>query len=267
MRALRALDLTLDGRSLPGAATIGQRVALLRRRRGLSQRALCEILPCSQATLVALEHHQRGRLDVLERILTTLGAGPVLRSANEIPRFYQHAALSSVHHGWHTPPGILKILYDIFGTFDLDPCSPTRTGRGAPVRARVRFTLDDDGLSLRWFGAVYLNPPYGRDLPRWTAKAREQVAAGNAGPIIALLPARTDTKWWHRDIAGQAHVAFLRGRLKFGRGDQSTPFPSALVMWGVNSEQIAAVGAAFPDAWHLSARSVAHSPGSSSGVA
>jgi len=117
------------------------------------------------------------------------------------------------------------------------------------VCARIHYTVDDDGLSLPWHGTVFLNPPYGRTLPDWTAKAKNEVAAGNASLIVAVLPARTDTHWWHEHIAGVAAVLFLRGRLAFNDSGQSAPFPSALVVWGATPEQIAALQNALPNAW------------------
>ena len=71
----------------------------------------------------------------------------------------------------------------------------------------------------------------------------------NAQTVVALVPARTDTRYWHDHIAGRAVVFFLRGRLAFGDGDQAAPFPSALALWGATGEQITRLEAALPDAW------------------
>src|SRR5262249_14326788 len=127
--------------------------------------------------------------------------------------------------------------------------SPCSNGRTAPVRAKVYYTQDDDGLSLPWFGVTFVNPPYNRSLSRWTAKAKAEVAQGNAEVVIALLPARPDTSYWHRDVAGSASVFFLQGRLKFGNADQVAPFPSCLVVWDGSDEVITAIQAALPEAW------------------
>ena len=108
----------------------------------------------------------------------------------------------SVPPGWRTPCLLGS------STFDLAPCSPTANKRTAPVRARVRYTPDDDGLSLSWFGNVFLNPPYGRQLGDWVAKAHAEAEQGNAQTVIALVPARTDTRYWHEHIAGKASVFF-----------------------------------------------------------
>ena len=111
------------------------------------------------------------------------------------------------------------------------------------------YTQDDDGLSLPWFGTVFMNPPYERSMRQWTAKAKAEVEQGNAEIVIGLIPVRTDTRYWHRDIAGSASVLFLKGRLKFGNAGQVAPFPSCLVVWGGSEQVIGAIQAALPNAW------------------
>jgi len=146
--------------------------------------------------------------------------------------FFTHAGNSSTSENWETPKALLESLYSVFGAFDLDPCSPTSNKHTAPVKAKVHFTQDDDGLSLPWFGHVFCNPPYGKALGHWVAKAYEESRCGNTQTIVMLIPARTDTKFWHQCIVGKATIFFLKGRLKFGNVDQVAPFPSCLVVWG-----------------------------------
>ena len=67
--------------------------------------------------------------------------------------------------------------------------------------------------------------------------------------MVALLPARPDTAYWHEHVAGRAAVYFLRGRLRFGDGVQSAPFPSALAVWGAGPEALASLDAALLGAW------------------
>ena len=86
--------------------------------------------------------------------------------------------------------------------------------------------------------------------PSLGAEARLEVRDGRAELVAALLPARTDTLWWHQEIAGSAHAVMLRERLSFGDGTP-VPFPSALVAWGACPQQIAALRAEFPTAWHI----------------
>lgn len=129
--------------------------------------------------------------------------------------------------------------------------TPALPGRRGPVRARLRYTAEDDGLALPWRGTVFVNPPYGRQLTLWVAKARREVEKGRTSLVITLVPARTDTRWWHDHVVGRADVWMLRGRLAFGDGSQAPPFPSAVVAWGADEEHRARMAAAFPDAWNV----------------
>jgi phage N-6-adenine-methyltransferase len=243
------LGLVVRGRNLPAGKTLGEQIAAARKRKGIGQRLLAEMAGVTQPTIIALERSGRGRLETLNRVLTVLGAGACLMPKNIKPKFFNSAGNSSAHHGWETPAWLLEILYQVFGAFDLDPCSSTHNRRNASVRAKVHYTVDDDGLNLPWHGKVFVNPPYGRQLRLWTAKAKNEALIGNANLVVALIPARTDTIWWHEDIAGHATVFFLRGRLSFGDCGQAAPFPSALIIWGGTSEHLASLGSALPKAW------------------
>lgn len=248
-QVLDSLELVVQGRNLPAGDKLGQQIAVLRKRRGLGQRELAKLVGVTQPTIIRLELETGGRLDTLERVLSVLGAGVTLMSRGTTPAFYVAAGNSSLHHGWETPEWLLNILYGVFGTFDLDPCSPTHNRQTALVQAQVHYTMADNGLSLPWHGKVFVNPPYGRTLRLWTAKAKTEVTSGQARLVVGLVPARTDTRWWHEDIAGNATVFFLRGRLSFGGLEQAAPFPSALAIWGGSAAELTALGAALPDAW------------------
>jgi len=76
-------------------------------------------------------------------------------------------------------------------------------------------------------GAVYLNPPYGRGIGKFMNKANEESQKGIT--IVALVPSRTDTAWWH-DYCMKHEIRFIRGRLKFGDQPNSAPFPSAVIV-------------------------------------
>lgn len=89
-----------------------------------------------------------------------------------------------------------------------------------------------DAFTVEWVGAseggaIWLNPPYGRTIKDWVRKA-DTVARGG-GTVVCLVPARTDTSWWH-EYCIHHEVRFIRGRLKFGNQKNSAPFPSALVI-------------------------------------
>jgi len=248
-QVLDVLNLDIGGRNLPPGQHIGERIITLRQRKGISQRDLIKLVGVSQPTLIELERHCTGRLPTLDRVLTVLGAGAYLAPQGSVKAFYVHAGNSATSETWTTPKEFLEPLYNVFGAFDLDPCSPTSNSRTAPVKAKVYYTQDDDGLLLPWFGIVFMNPPYGRSIHHWTAKAKSEVEQGNAELVVGLIPARPDTIYWHRDVAGSASIFFLKGRLKFGNVEQVAPFPSCLVVWGGSDEVIRAIETVLPDAW------------------
>lgn len=120
-----------------------------------------------------------------------------------------------------TPQDFFDKLNAEFG-FDIDVCATAKNSKCAKF-----YTKDDDGLSQDWAGVVWMNPPYGREISRWMKKANE--AANDGATVVCLVPARTDTNWWH-EYAIQHEVRFIRGRLKFGDAKNSAPFPSAVVV-------------------------------------
>ena len=124
---------------------------------------------------------------------------------------------------WATPPELYAALDEEFG-FTLDACA-------VPENAKCPdyYTPEQDGLAQPWPGRVWCNPPYGRDVWRWVKKASETAAGG--GFVVMLLPARTDTRWFHDYIYHKAEVRFIRGRLKFGGCKNSAPFPSMVAVF------------------------------------
>lgn len=130
---------------------------------------------------------------------------------------------SSASDLWSTPQAYFDSVAKEF-PFTLDVCA-------LPENAKCQnfFSPQDDGLSKDWKGVCWMNPPYGRVIGKWIQKAYESAKAGAV--VIGLLPARTDTKWFHDYIYGKAEVRFIRGRLKFGGCANSAPFPNMLVIW------------------------------------
>lgn len=132
------------------------------------------------------------------------------------------ALFSCSHETWRTPTELYAALDREF-RFTLDPC-PARN----PSEAGMPL-FGTDGLSISWFGErVYCNPPYGRGIGRWLAKARE------AELCVFLLPARTDTRWWHEYALSADEIRFVRGRLRFGGASAGAPFPSVLLIYRRN---------------------------------
>lgn len=125
---------------------------------------------------------------------------------------------------WETPQWLFERLNDEFG-FTLDACALPENAKCARY-----YTPAHDGLKQPWDGVVWCNPPYGRGVGAWVAKAANAVERAGV-VVVMLLPARTDTKWFHEYIYGRAEVRFLPGRLKFGDARNNAPFPSMVVVF------------------------------------
>lgn len=129
---------------------------------------------------------------------------------------------SSATDLWATPQGFYDILHKEFD-FTLDPCANVENAKCAKF-----YTQEQNGLMQSWKGErVFCNPPYGRVIGDWVKKC----ATGGAEITVALLPARTDTRWFHEYIYGKAEIRFIKGRIKFGGHANSAPFPSMVVIW------------------------------------
>ncbi len=121
---------------------------------------------------------------------------------------------------WSTP----KWLFDEWNkkyNFDLDPCATSKNSKCIEY-----FDKAADGLFQTWSGTVWMNPPYGRNLIEWVRKAYRTFEEGHT--VVCLLPASTDTKWFH-EYCLRGKVTFLRGRVKFGGSNKTAPFPSMIV--------------------------------------
>lgn len=132
----------------------------------------------------------------------------------------------------YTPQQIVDGVIDVFGSIDLDPCSNSKDAPNIP--ALQHYTVQDDGLSLRWVGKVYMNPPYGRGIIDWANKLVDEYMAGSVTEAIALVPARTDTQWWAVLNRCRPFVCFVTGRLTFVNNEDAAPFPSAVFYFGPN---------------------------------
>lgn len=129
-----------------------------------------------------------------------------------------------VSHEWATPWPIFAGLNVEF-SFDLDVCATAENAKCARY-----ISPHQDGLSQRWVGTCWMNPPYGRAIGEWVAKAVREASLG--ATVVCLLPARTDTAWWHDYVLGMgAEVRYLRGRIRFNNGRGRAPFPSVVVIF------------------------------------
>jgi len=132
---------------------------------------------------------------------------------------------SSKTNEWSTPQAFFDELNKEFN-FTLDPCATSED-----AKCNKYFTVEDDGLKQDWSkDTVFMNPPYGREIKYWVQKAYEESLKG--ATVVCLIPARTDTAYWHDYIFGKADdIRFLRGRLKFGDSKNPAPFPSAIIIY------------------------------------
>src|SRR5258708_796611 len=141
-------------------------------------------------------------------------------NTNLATRNCNSAIFTSAYVEWGTPPDLLRGLEKEFGVFTLDPCEPSGVW---------------DGREISWEGhRVFCNPPYGRGIDKWLAKGLEAELA------VFLLPARTDTIWFHEFALNADEIRFFRGRLKFCENHrvcpkekwlEGAPFPSMLVIY------------------------------------
>jgi phage N-6-adenine-methyltransferase len=137
---------------------------------------------------------------------------------------------SSATDQWATPRAFFS-EWDAIYRFELDVCADAQN-----AKCRRYFSEQDNGLAQDWApNRCWMNPPYGREIRRWVQKAYEESLRG--ATVVCLLPARTDTAWWHEYILPYAKVSFIRGRLKFGDAKNGAPFPSAVAVFYPRTSQ------------------------------
>lgn len=131
---------------------------------------------------------------------------------------------SSKTNEWSTPQEFYDRLNKEY-QFTLDPCCTKET-----AKCDLFFTKEDDGLNQSWEGhTVFMNPPYGREIKDWIKKAYQEGNKPNT-IVVCLIPARTDTSYWHKYCMKASEIILIKGRLKFG-GKGPAPFPSAIVVF------------------------------------
>ena len=134
------------------------------------------------------------------------------------------ALFSSKKQDWETPIDFFNKLNEIF-KFEIDVAASDNN-----AKCEKYFTEKINGLEQKWEGTCWMNPPYGREQIKWIEKAYKE--SQNGATVVCLIPARPDTKVWQDVIFKKAiAVCFVKGRLKFGGGKESAPFPSALVVF------------------------------------
>jgi hypothetical protein len=158
---------------------------------------------------------------------------------------------------WCTPPELVEVVTSIFGgRIDLDPCSNpwSRTAAALEVMPRLwdsgthdwapgrRDTVVfGDGIRTAWTGAVYVNPPYGRELDAFMDRSVRAAKGEERASVIMLAPAKTSRRCWQRTVPRASAVCFLDGRVDFeleGGAKSGVWFSSALVLWTRDRELV-----------------------------
>ncbi len=127
-----------------------------------------------------------------------------------------------------TPPQLFNIINKHYGQFDLDPACDEQNH----LKIKVCYTEKIDGLKQRWFGKVFVNPPYSKT-KEFLMKGIEELDRRNCDLIVYLVPARTDTRWFHTALESKYlhEIIFIKSRVRFLGTKTSAPFPSVLLIF------------------------------------
>lgn len=136
--------------------------------------------------------------------------------------------MSSDSQEWETPQDFFDRLDEEFH-FTLDAAATSEN-----AKCRQYYTLQDNALWQRWTGVVWCNPPYGRLIGKFVRRGFE--AAQEGATVVMLIPARTDTRYWHNFVMKAKEIRFVRGRLYFSDSGRA-PFPNAVVVFEKGTHQ------------------------------
>lgn len=133
----------------------------------------------------------------------------------------------SAKQDWETPIDLFDKMNDEFH-FTLDAAASYEN-----KKVNRFFNKEDNGLLKDWSNEiVWLNPPYGdgkSKLIDWIKKAELERHKG--ATTVMLIPARTNTNWFHDICLKHGEVRFVRGRPKFGGADHGLPQPLCFVIF------------------------------------
>ena len=132
---------------------------------------------------------------------------------------------------WETPRSLFKELDDEFN-FTIDVCATKES-----AKCERFYTKQTNGLAQSWENEVaFMNPPYGREIGAWVEKAyRESL---NGAVVVCLIPARTDTRYWHDYIFPNAEIRFLKGRVKFLNSGEEVEYIEQLGLFGEEKSEV-----------------------------
>lgn len=140
--------------------------------------------------------------------------------------FFQDVAFRSDKDDWQTPKWLFEILNEHF-EFEADVCANHEN-----ALCDIYFTEENSCLDKTWKSINFMNPPYSKSMIKFIEKAHDEWMNNNC-TTVALVPSRTDTRWFHNFVYNKADIVFIKGRLKFEGTDKlgSAPFPSMIAVW------------------------------------
>lgn len=241
----QVLELRLS--HMPISETLPGQIKAQRERRGWTISAFAAISGLSRMTVRSLENGG-GSCESLNSAVITLA--PKTRFKAPAPASWSRATKRAGDDQF-TPSEFLAKIEAIFGQIELDPAWHLASS----VKATRTYSLAAgcDGMAEHWSADfVWLNPPFS-SLLQWLRKADKEWAAGRAKTIVALVPARTDSSYFHDRLISIADVYLVRGRLRFtqldGRSGNQAPFPLMLVLFGATPTQRTELNALIPGLW------------------
>ena len=127
---------------------------------------------------------------------------------------------------WETPQDLFEELNSQFN-FNLDAAASKKN-----AKCKRYFTKKDDALKQEWGNnVIWCNPPYGKQIGKFVEKAYYTWLKFPKSIVVMLLPARTDTKWFHEYIYNKAEIRYIKGRIHFSGSKNGAPFPSMIVIY------------------------------------
>lgn len=171
------------------------------------------IVQAAKPIIEAIERHKEWQAEVAEWPLVDTPEPP-LPTKDDIQKAKAHVAHNSGENEWYTPSPFIESARAVLGVIDCDPASCELANK--TVQASSYFTKESDGLSRRWFGNVWMNPPYAQPLiSQFSEAVSSKYEAGEIASAIVLVNNATETSWFQRMLASANAVCFVRSRIKF----------------------------------------------------
>jgi len=163
--------------------------------------------------------------------LTTIG---IVRMA--------HVGFNSGENEWYTPSEYIESARKTMGTIDLDPASSEIANN--TVRAKTYFTAAQDGLEQKWFGNIWMNPPYSQPLiSQFSETMSAKFSSGEFNQACILVNNATETQWCQKLLKVSSAICLIGGRIRFINKEGvagATPLQGQIIIYlGDNKKEFA----------------------------